>query len=66
MSAKPIITPKGQSVADFCSTWNLSRPTAYRLINRGHLRTVQVGRKRLILVDSADALFRDNVKIQLR
>jgi hypothetical protein len=46
------------SVDQFIADYNVGRTTAYRLIGIGKLQSVMIGRRRLILVDSAEALLR--------
>jgi hypothetical protein len=46
------------TVAQFYAMYNLSRQTTYNLINTGQLASVLRGGRRLILVDSAEALLR--------
>lgn len=44
------------SVRDACTNLGLSQPTIYRLISKGHLTKVKVGRRSLITMDSQRAL----------
>lgn len=43
-------------VSEFCERFGVSHRTAYRLMDRGELRSVKVGGIRLIPVDAAEAL----------
>ncbi|WP_296707186.1 helix-turn-helix domain-containing protein [Rhodoblastus sp.] len=43
-------------VNEFCEAYGVSRSTAYRLIAEGKLETVKIGNRRLVPVDSAEAL----------
>ena len=43
-------------VDDAARTYGLSRTTLYKLLSEGRLQSVKVGRRRLILRDSLDAL----------
>ncbi len=43
-------------VNEFCAAYGLSRSTVYKLIAAGKLRTVLVGKRRLIPVDAAESL----------
>lgn len=46
------------SIAQFCKQFGLSRTTAYKLMTRGKLRFVCIGRRRVIPVEAAEALLR--------
>lgn len=46
------------TVDEFCKAYSLSKPTCYKLIRSGELHSVIVGGRRLIPVDSAEALLR--------
>jgi excisionase family DNA binding protein len=65
VAVKSPVIPRAQTVDEFCATWRLSRPSVYRLIGNGSLATVRVGRKRLILLDSAEKLFVAGAEIPL-
>jgi len=44
------------SVREACANLGLSEPTVYRLINKGKLAKVKVGRRTLITMESQRAL----------
>ena len=44
------------TISKFKDISDLSRPTIYRMIDRGDLKSVTIGRRRLILLDSWSAL----------
>jgi excisionase family DNA binding protein len=46
-------------VKDFCSQYGVSRSFTYKLIALGKLRTVRIGKRRLIPVDAAEALLQE-------
>lgn len=46
-------------VNEFCELYGVSRSFAYELMDRGKLRTVKIGKRRLIPVESAEALLRE-------
>lgn len=54
--------PIAISVNDFCAAAGISRPTVYRMLNRGDLKSITIGAKRLILMQS----FRDLIARQQR
>jgi excisionase family DNA binding protein len=43
-------------VAEFCERFGVSSRTAYRMMDRGQLRSVKVGGIRLIPIEAAEAL----------
>jgi excisionase family DNA binding protein len=45
-------------IKEFCEAYGPSRSTTYKLINEGKLKSVLVGGRRLILVESAEALLK--------
>ncbi len=47
---------RAYTVREFCSAYRVSRSHTYKLMQRGQLRTVLVGGKRLIPVAAAEAL----------
>ena len=57
--------PLAITIAQFRSLIPLSRTTVYEKINDGSLRTLLVGRRRLILWSSVEALVRDS-EVRLR
>ena len=50
------------SIQEAAHACGLSRATLYRLIAAGKLRTVKVGARRLIPVDSIETLLREGAK----
>ncbi len=58
MNTKPAsnIDVRAYRVRDAARTYGLSRTTLYKLLAEGRLQSVKVGRRRLILRDSLDAL----------
>ena len=50
------IKPRTYTVRGFERAFNLGHTTTYKLIGEGKLRTVKIGRRTLILADSAEAL----------
>jgi excisionase family DNA binding protein len=59
-ASSPLKTTKKRalSVKEFCGESGLSRSTTYKLIKSNKLRTIKVGKRRLIPVESAEALLR--------
>lgn len=49
-------------VDEVVAVYGISRSTLYNLINRDKIRTIKVGKRRLIPVESAEALLRDGVR----
>lgn len=49
------------SIAESCTRTTLSRPTIERLISTGKLRSVKIGRRRLIPADALDELLANGV-----
>jgi excisionase family DNA binding protein len=45
------------TVTEFCQAARISRSTVYALMSSGKLRTVRVGGRRMVPVESARALF---------
>ena len=58
----PIMTPadrRGISIREFCQRYNISERTFFRLDDRGEApKTIRIGRRRLILEDTAQAWLR--------
>ncbi len=46
------------SISDACTALGLGRSKLYQLIEKGHVETVAIGRRRLVRVDSLRALAR--------
>jgi excisionase family DNA binding protein len=60
--AENSIERRALRIDEFCDAYRLSRATTYRLIKDGKLRTVLVGRRRLVPVDAAEALLAEAVR----
>ena len=50
------------SVKDAMGMLSISRRTFYGLINSGHIASIKIGRKRLIVKDSMEKFIEDSVK----
>ncbi|MEE1876812.1 helix-turn-helix domain-containing protein [Altererythrobacter litoralis] len=50
------MSPITLSIADTCTALSLSRSSIYKLINAGRLRTLKIGTRTLITVESIEAL----------
>jgi excisionase family DNA binding protein len=46
-------------VNDFCSAYGISRSTLYVLIKGGRIRTIKIGRRRLIPEDEGERIMRE-------
>ena len=44
------------SIAETCAMLNITRPTVYKLLGEGRLRSVKIGTRRLIVGDSITEL----------
>lgn len=55
--AAPAIIPLLLTARGATERYSLARSTVRRLVNQGHLKTIQVGTQTLIHVPSADAYF---------
>jgi excisionase family DNA binding protein len=60
MSTSPLNAPEKRAlrVNEFCAAYGLSRSTTYKLIAAGKLKTVTVGKRRLIPVEAAESLIK--------
>lgn len=47
--------PRLQEIKHFCADYSISHVTAYKLIHERAIEAVKLGRKTLIIVESADA-----------
>jgi len=58
LNTKPAsnIDVRAYRVGDAARAYGLSRTTLYKLLSEGRLQSVKIGRRRLILRDSLDAL----------
>jgi len=52
------MTIRTYTVAEFCATFKLSRPSVYRLLKSGELHSIMICGRRLISPHSAEALLR--------
>jgi predicted DNA-binding transcriptional regulator AlpA len=52
MKVKPIIEPRALTIASFCRAYDISDTTVWRRIKDGTLRSIKLGGRRLILLDS--------------
>jgi excisionase family DNA binding protein len=48
--------PRAYRIDDFCRAYGIGRTTVYALLKNGTLRSIKIGRRRLITADSAEAL----------
>lgn len=55
------VQPLALSVDAFCVVTGLGRTRAYELLNSGAVRSIKIGRKRLVLRESVEALLRDGL-----
>jgi excisionase family DNA binding protein len=46
------------TVGEFIRAYRLGRTSTYKLINNGSLRTIRIGKRRLIPVDAAEQLLK--------
>lgn len=53
------------TVTEFCRSFHLSRGSTYKLLNSGKLASILIGRRRLILRDSAESLCKPGQSIEL-
>jgi excisionase family DNA binding protein len=49
---------RAMSVRTFCERYGFGKTRTYELIEQGKLKSVLIGRRRLILAESAEALLR--------
>ena len=54
----PAMKPIGVTVDEACRMGGFGRTTAYGLIKQGKLKSVAIGRRRLVLLASLEALLR--------
>jgi excisionase family DNA binding protein len=53
---KPAVEKKGLSIQEACFyLGNISRPTLYRLMGKGEIRSYHIGSRRLLLKSDLDA-----------
>ena len=55
----PVEEKRALRVNEAVAAYGLSRSTIYKLIGGGKLRTIKIGKRRLIPVDAAEALLRE-------
>ena len=48
--------PRAYRIDDFCRVYGVGRTTVYALLKNGTLRSIKIGRRRLITADSGEAL----------
>ena len=48
-------TKSAKSIAEFCDAYGISHPTVYAQIELGRLKTIKVGRRRLITAEQERA-----------
>lgn len=48
--------PRAYRIDDFCRAYGLGRTTVYALLKNGTLRSIKIGRRRLITAESGEAL----------
>lgn len=48
--------PRAYRIDDFCRSFGVGRTTVYALLKNGTLRSVKIGRRRLITAESGEAL----------
>jgi excisionase family DNA binding protein len=56
------IKPRTYTVRGFELAFNIGHTTVYKLIGEGKLRTAKIGRRTLILADSAEELINGTTK----
>lgn len=49
------LKPIALTVRSFCELTSLGRTTAYKMLHEGRIRSCLVGRRRLIMMESAEA-----------
>jgi excisionase family DNA binding protein len=58
INASAVKSRRALTLSDFCDFYSIGKSTAYLLIRSGKLRSIRVGGRRLIPVDSAEALLK--------
>lgn len=48
--------PRAYRIDDFCRAYGVGRTTVYALLKNGTLRSIKIGRRRLITAESDEAL----------
>jgi excisionase family DNA binding protein len=48
--------PRAYRIDDFCRAYGVGRTTVYALLKNGTLRSIKIGRRRLITAESGEAL----------
>jgi excisionase family DNA binding protein len=56
------LAPKACTIREACHVTGLGKTSIYELINQGKLQSVAIGRRRLVLVESIEALLRPSVQ----
>ena len=57
-----LVRPRALTIDDFVKAYRISRTSTYKLLGEGKLRSVLVGGRRLIPVDSAEELLRGEIR----
>jgi len=60
-TAKLPIEPRSIGINDFCAAIGVSRSFAYGLINRNEIKTIHLGRRRLIPMTEVDRLISEAI-----
>jgi excisionase family DNA binding protein len=55
------VTPRAYRIDDFCRSFGVGRTTVYALLKNGTLRSVKIGRRRLITAENGEALLSPEV-----
>lgn len=59
LSSKSSAMRRALSIDEFCERYGIGRSCVYQLINSGKLRSVKIGKRRLIPVDAAELLLQE-------
>jgi predicted DNA-binding transcriptional regulator AlpA len=58
LAARPVVETKALRINDFCRAYGVGRSTAYSLINTGKVKSALIGKRRVILQESAEQLLK--------
>jgi excisionase family DNA binding protein len=58
INLSPVKERRALTLFDFCDAYSIGRSTAYTMIKAGTLRSIRVGGRRLIPIESAEALLK--------
>jgi hypothetical protein len=61
---KPIDTPKAMTVNEFVSAFRIGRTTLYRHIGAGLIRTIHIGKRRLVPASEIERLEREGAALR--